>query len=213
MQRDYRADFARAGALHQAGHLDQAIPIYRAILRETPNAFEVARLLTVALLQSGRPKEAHAVARKARDGHKGNPHAHLIMGAVYQAEEKWDRALGAFEKSAELDPGLSEAHYLAANTLSRLDRLEEALARYDRVLALDGNSVHALANRSVALSRLGRPVEALDDCDRLVKLEPRDPRHHLSRAGALLELGRFAEAVQAATEAPGYRRSWPTVIF
>lgn len=201
MQKDFRADLARAGALHREGRLDQAIPIYRAILREAPNSFEVARLLTLALLQSGRPKEAHAVARKARDGHKSNPHAQLIMGAVYQAEEKWDRALAAFEKSAELDPGLAEAHYLAANTLARLDRLEEAVARYDRVLEIDSKSVHALANRSVALSRLGRPTEALVDCDRLVKLEPRDPRHHLSRAGTLLELGRFSEAVDAADAA------------
>lgn len=201
MQRDLRADFARAGALHREGRLDQAIPIYRTLLRENPGSFEVSRLLTLALLQSGRPKEAHAAARKARDAHKSNPHAHLMMGAVYQAEEKWDRALGAFEKAAELDPGLSEAHYLAANTLARLDRLEAALARYDRVLELDGKSAHALANRSVALSRLGRPVEALADCDRLVKLEPGDPRHHLTRAGALLELGRFAEAVDAAGEA------------
>ena len=201
MQKDFRADLARAGALHREGRLDQAIPLYRAVLRDAPASFEAARLLTLALLQSGRPKEAHAVARKARDSHKTNPHAQLIMGAVYQAEEKWDRALGAFEKSAELDPGLSEAHYLTANTLARLNRLEEAVARYDRVLEIDGVSVHALANRAVALSRLGRSDEALVDCDRLVKLEPRDPRHHLSRAGTLLELGRFTEAAEAADAA------------
>lgn len=201
MQKDTRAEFARAGALHREGRLDEAIPIYRALLRDSPNSFEVTRLLTLALLQAGRLKEAHAAARKARDVHKVNPHAHLIMGAVYQAEEKWDRALGAFEKSAQLDPGLSEAHYLAANTLARLGRLEEAAAGFDRVLELDGTSVQALANRAVARSRLGRPAEALDDCDRLVTLEPRDPRNHLSRAGALLELGRFAEAVEAANEA------------
>lgn len=201
MQKDFRADLARAGALHREGRLDQAIPIYRAILRDAPNSFEVARLLTLALLQSGRPKEAHAVARKARDGHKSNPHAQLIMGAVYQAEEKWDRALGAFEKSAELDPGLSEAHYLAANTLARLDRLEEAVARYDRVLEIDAKSVEARANRSVALQRLGRAEAALKDLDILISQRPGEARFWTDKASTLFALDRQSEAANAATQA------------
>ncbi|MFG1183388.1 MULTISPECIES: tetratricopeptide repeat protein [Xanthobacter] len=201
MQKDFRADLARAGALHREGRLDQAIPIYRAILRDAPNSFEVARLLTLALLQSGRSKEAHAVARKARDGHKSNPHAQLIMGAVYQAEEKWDRALGAFEKSAELDPGLSEAHYLAANTLARLDRLEEAVARYDRVLEIDAKSVEARANRSVALQRLGRAEAALKDLDILISQRPGEARFWTDKASTLFALDRQSEAANAATQA------------
>ncbi|WP_296579955.1 tetratricopeptide repeat protein [Xanthobacter sp.] len=201
MQKDFRADLARAGALHREGRLDQAIPIYRAILREAPNSFEVARLLTLALLQSGRPKEAHAVARKARDSHKSNPHAQLIMGAVYQAEEKWDRALAAFEKSAELDPGLVEAHYLAANTLARLGRLEEAVTRYNRVLGIDGKSVEARANRSTALLQLGRLQAALSDIELLIAQLPGEARFWAAKATTLYELNRPGEAVNAATQA------------
>lgn len=196
MQKD--AQLARAGMLHREGRLDEAIALYRVLLRETSGAFEVTRLLILALLQSGRVKEAHAAARKARDGHRNNPHAHLLMGATLQAEEKWDRALAAFETAARLDPGLLEAHYLSGNMLLRLDRFAEAVACFDRALALDANAIEVLANRSVALSRLARPEEALRDCDRLVALQPADPRHHLSRGWALLELGRFAEAAAAA---------------
>lgn len=201
MQKDARAELARAAALHRDGRLDEAIALYRGMLKSMPGTFDVERLLVMAFLQRGRLKEAHAAARKARDAHRTNPHAHLMMGAVLQAEAKWDRALDAFEKAASLDPGVAEAHYLAGNMLAQLGRLAEAVVRYDHVLALDPQLEDALANRAVALSRLGRPEAALADSDRLLDLRPNDPRHHLTRAGTLLELGRFPEAVAAADAA------------
>lgn len=201
MPKDVRADFGRATALHREGRLDQAIDIYRRLLKGQPAVFEIQRLLILALLQAGRFRDANAAARKAREEHPSNPHAHLLLGAGLQAEAKWDRALSAFEAAAVLDPGLMEAHYLAGNMLANLGRLAEAVARFDRVLALEPRAVEALANRSVALSRLGRAEEALRDCEQLVQLQPREPRHLLSKGGTLLELGRFREATAAAEAA------------
>lgn len=201
MAKDIRLELARAAALHRDGRLDEAIALYRSLLKGAPEAFEAARLLVLALLQSGRLGEAHAAARRARDAHRGNAHAHLLLGAVRQAEGKPEKALESFEKARTLDPALVEAHYMAANALLQLARLPEAVERYERALALRPELSEALANRAVALSRLGRPEAALADCDRLVALDPRDPQRHLSRAGALLELGRFAEATRAAEAA------------
>lgn len=201
MPKDVRADFSRATALHREGRLDEAVDIYRRLLKVGPGVFEVQRLLVLALLQAERPREAFAVARKAREEHPSNPHAHLLLGAALQAETKWERALSAFAAAAVLDPGLVEAHYMAGNMLASLGRLAEAAARFDRVIALDPRSVEALANRSVALARLGRPEEALRDCERLVELQPWEPRHLLSKGGTLLELGRFKEATADAEAA------------
>lgn len=201
MQRDARAELARAGALHREGRLSEAITLYRALLKASPGVFEVERLLILALLQAKRVREGHAAARRARDAHRANPHAHLLMGAALQAEQKWDKALESFEKAAELDPGIVEAHYLSATMLVQLGRHQEALGRFDRVLAMDPSSAEARANRAAALSRLGRAQEALEDCERVLALQPFEPRHHLTKAAALIALGRFAEATQAAAAA------------
>lgn len=201
MAKDLRAEFARASTLHREGRLDEAVDIYRRILKVQPGAFDVARLLVLALLQSSRPREALVVARKTREAHPSNAHAHLLLGATLLAEGKTEKALAAFEAAAVLDPGMIEAHYQAGNVLMGLARPAEAVARFDRVLALNPKVVEALANRAVALSLTGRSEAALADCDRLVELQPREPRHHLSRGGTLLELGRFAEAALAADAA------------
>ena len=201
MAKDLRAEFARASALHREGRLDEAVDIYRRILKAQPGSLDVSRLLVLALLQANRPREALVAARKTREAHPSNAHAHLLLGATQLAEGKTEKALATFETAARLDPGMIEAHYQAGNVLMALGRTAEAVARFDRVLALNPNVVEALANRAVALSLTGRSEAALVDCDRLAELQPREPRHHLSRGGTLLELGRFAEAALAAEAA------------
>lgn len=201
MPQDVRAEFNRAAGLHRQGKLDDAIEIYRRLVKLHPSAFEVMRLLVFALLQSGRAKEALLAARKAREVHPSNAHAHVLLGASLQAMRQWDRALAAFEAAAVLDPALTEAHYLAGNALGLLGRHAEAVARYDRVLALDPRTAEALANRAAALSQLGRAEAALRDCEALIVMQPWQPRHFLSKAGALLALGLFEGVIAAAERA------------
>ncbi|MDI4664732.1 tetratricopeptide repeat protein [Xanthobacter autotrophicus] len=201
MAEDERAAFSRATALHREGRLDEAIEIYRRLLKARPGVFEVERLIVFAELQAGRTKEAHAVARRAKQGHSGNPHAHVLLGATLQAERKWDRALAAFEAAAKLDPGLVEAHYMAGNVLASLGRDAEAVARFDKVLALDPRFLEAIANRAQVRVRLGQEAEALADFERLSELQPWEPAHFLAKGALLLGFGRGAEAARAAQAA------------
>lgn len=205
MAEDVRTDFTRAAALHRQGQLDEAIDIYRRLLKRRPGLFEVERLLVFAQLQAGRVKQAHAAARKARQAHRGNPHAHVLLGATLQAERKFADALAAFEQACTLDPGLMEAQYLAGNMLASLERHAEAALRFSRVIALDPRAVEAVANRAAALVRLDRRSEALEDLERLCALQPWDPAHQLARGALLLDLDRPAEAIAAAEVAIALR--------
>jgi len=200
MSHDARAAFSRATELHRQGKLDDAIEVYRRLLKAQP-VFEVQRLLVFALLQGRRFKEALQAARRARDAFPGQADSHVLLGAALQASRAWDKALAAYEAAALLDPGLGEAHYLAGNVLTALGRDAEAVVCFDRVLALDPRAAEALANRASALSRLGRLDEALRDCEALTAMQPWEPRHWMSQARALLELGRGADAGAAAEEA------------
>lgn len=201
MVEDERAAFSRATALHREGRFDEALDIYGRLLKARPGVFEVERLVVFAHLQAGRIKDAHAAARRAKQNHSNNPHAHVLLGATLQAEHKWERALRAFEAAARLDPGLVEARYLAGNMLANLGRHAEALAAFDMALALDPRAVEALANRAQVRVRLGQSAEALADFTRLAELQPWEPAHFLARGALLLELGRGAEAGQAALAA------------
>lgn len=198
MVEEERAALSRATALHREGRLDEALEIYHRLLKARPGVFEVERLVVFAHLQAGRIKEAHVAARRAKQGHSSNPHAHVLLGATLQAEHKWERALKAFEAAARLDPGLVEARYLAGNMLANLGRHAEAVAHFDTALTLDPRAVEALANRAKVRVRLGQGAEALTDYARLAELQPWEPAHFLAKGALLHELGRSAEAAQAA---------------
>lgn len=200
MSTDARAAFSRATELHRQGKLDEAIEIYRRLVKPKP-VFEVQRLLVFALLQTRRFKEALQAARRTCEAFPSLAGAHVLLGAAYQASRTWDKALAAYEAAATLDPTLGEAHYLAGNMLAAQGRHEEAVTRFDRVLALDPRAAEALANRATALSRVGRSQDALRDCETLTTMQPWEPRHWISTAGTLLELGRFEEVAAAADRA------------
>lgn len=213
MAEDVRTDFARAAALHRQGQLDEAIDIYRRLLKRRPGLFEVERLLVFAQLQAGRVKQAHAVARKARQAHRSNPHAHVLFGATLQAELKFADALAAFDQASALDPGLTEAHYLAGNMLASLERHAEAAERFGRVIALDPRAVEAVANRAAAFVRLDRKAEALEDLARLCALQPWDPAHQLARGALLIDLDRPGEALAAAEAVIASRKGLADAFF
>lgn len=201
MVKDGREDFSRAVSLHRQGRLEEAIGIYRRLLKARKGAFEVESLLVFALLEAGRSKEALAAARRAREAQPTNPHAQMLFGAALEAEGKPDKALAAFETAARLGPDLSEAHYRAGNVLLAMGRPAEAVERFDQALAHDPRFVEALANRAAARAKAGRAAEALADHESLLAMQPWEAKHWISKAGTLLDLGRFKEAAAAASEA------------
>ncbi|MGQ3674293.1 tetratricopeptide repeat protein [Xanthobacter sp. TB0139] len=201
MPQDARTAFSRATELHRQGRYDEAIEIYRHLLKAQPTALDTQRLLTFALLQAGHPDEAMASARQACALHPTRAEAQMLMGAVFQVSRQWEKALVAFDAACALQPSAAEAHYLAGNTLSALGRHSDAVARYDRAVALDPKATEALANRARAYARLNRQNEALADCERLVGRQPNEAAPLVLKAGILLDFGHFAEAVIAAKSA------------
>ncbi len=201
MLQDARAQLQRATQLHQAGQLDDAIGIYRRLIKASGSPLEIHRLLVLALLQAQRPKDALAAARRAAEAFPKAGQSQLLLGAAHLALGEAARALAAFEAAEESPEALAQARFMAGNALCALGRFAEGVARYDAVLADDPRAVEALANRAVALNRLGRTTEALADFQALVAMQPWVPVHRLSLAGAFLELARFREAAAAADEA------------
>ncbi|MGE4372789.1 MAG: tetratricopeptide repeat protein [Xanthobacter sp.] len=201
MPQDARTAFSRATELHRQGRYEEAIEIYRHLLKAQPAALETQRLLTFALLQAGHGDDAMASARQACALHPKRPEAQMLMGAVFQVSRQWEKALAAFDAACALQPSFAEAHYLAGNTLSALGRHADAVGRYDRAVTLDPKATEALANRARAYARLNRQEEALADCERLAAHQPNESGPLVLKAAVLLDFAHFEDAVLAAEQA------------
>lgn len=197
-----RQMLARALALHRAGELAQAMPLYREVLALDPRQPDALQLLGAAELQAGRP----AVALTLFDafvaaGAAVPPELHGNRAAALRELGRGVEALAELARALALRPGDAKALSNRAATLLDLGRADEALPSIEAALALDPRDAAAWHNRAGVLMALGHPAEALAACDAALALAPDRAASHCQRGNALLELGRPEEALS------GYARA------
>ncbi|MFD3266092.1 O-linked N-acetylglucosamine transferase, SPINDLY family protein [Phenylobacterium ferrooxidans] len=156
-----RANFTEAVRLHGLGRLDEAEPLYRAVLAHAPG--QAHSLYNLGLL------------RRARGDHEGaitlwrtclthNPD-HIVAGnAMGKALSMFGRlaeALAAFDATLQVAPRNIDALNCRGNILARIGRHAEALECYEQVVSLDPDYTLAVVNRANVLGTLGRAEEAV----------------------------------------------------
>ena len=201
----------RALAFHQAGELEEAERLYRAVLRTQPRQFDALHLLGVLEAGRGRNDEALRLLDQALSVNAGSPDALNNRANVLSSLKRYDEAVVSCERALALRPDFAEALNNRGNALHDLSRYSEALASYDQALRVRPNYAKALANRANALGDLKRYEEALASCDRALALVPDFAEALNNRAGVLHRMKRCEEALacyeKALTTRPSYAKA------
>ncbi len=151
----------RAIALHRAGDLAAAEPLYRLLLDADGRDPELLYLLAVLRFNQGRHPEAVEAARRALRVRPDDAAAHGLTGLAEAARGRLVKAVAAYDRALALAPDRWVVLVNRAAALVGLGRAAEALACCDRALVLNPDAAEAQANRGDALRDLGRPAEAL----------------------------------------------------
>ena len=193
--------FGQAVALHQAGRLMEAEPLYRKVLEAQPRHFDALHLIGVIHYQRGEYDEA---VRRIGQALTINPNvaaAHNNRGGALKDLGRPKEALASYERAIALKPDYADAFYNRGSVLRSLERFEEAVASYDRAIALRPEYPDACNSRGSALKELGRFDDALASFDRALALKPDYAEAWYNRANALNELKRFDEALESCDRA------------
>ena len=147
----------RLAVRHQdAGRVDEAEKLYRAVLAIVPSHPLALDLLGVLLNQNGRCAEAIAPLERAvsLDPAEAEPRQHLAnaLTELGRAEE----ALPHYRAAIELSPRSADAHYNLGVALAELRRFEEAIGCYERAIALHPDFAEAHAKLGIALLTTGQ---------------------------------------------------------
>jgi predicted O-linked N-acetylglucosamine transferase (SPINDLY family) len=200
--------FGQAVALHQAGRLVEAEPLYRRVLEAQPRHFDSLHLLGVIQYQRRQYGEAVRLIDAALAINPTVAAAHNNRGNALKDLGETAQALASFDRALALKPDYAEACYNRANLLRERGRFEEAVASYDRALALRPDYPDALNNRGSALKELERFEEALASFDRALELKPDYAEAWFNRGNALHELQRFEDALASCDKAIALRRDF-----
>src|ERR1039457_4829220 len=107
-----------------------------------------------------------------------------------------ERAKGAAERAARLDPDLPEAQITVARILQAAGRPAEALPILRKVLEKDSGNVEAVATLAAALQGSGDSAGAEAAWKHLVEMRPTSWSSHKNIAGFFFHQNRYAEAAR-----------------
>jgi protein O-GlcNAc transferase len=199
------ARFGQALALHQAGRLTEAEPLYAEVLRSHPGHFDSLHLLGVIHHQRGRYDEAVRQIDAALRENPGAATAHNNRGAALKELGRLPEALASYGKAIALKPDYVDALYNRGTALKELGRSAAALADFDKVIALKPDHAAALNNRGSTLKDLGRCEEAIASYDRALTLRADYAEAWHNRANTLNALKRYEEAIASSDRAIALR--------
>lgn len=158
---DTAADFQEAVRLHRLGRLDEAEPLYRAVLSQRPVDPYALLNLGLILKARGHLENALGLWRTGALNNPGHEELPIASGKVLSILGRVDEALAAFDAALAISSQHIDALNCRGNVLARMGRHAEALASYDQVVALQPTYALAVLNRAHVLAALGRPEEAV----------------------------------------------------
>jgi tetratricopeptide (TPR) repeat protein len=187
--------FELAVAHHQAGRLDQAEQLYRAVLADQPDHFGALHYLGLASMQQNRLDEAEARLRRAVAAGPNSAEALTHLGIALTQLRRFDDAIGSYQRALALDPSNVEAHNNLGATLQMLGRFDEAATEFTAALRLRPGHASVRNNLGVVLSALGRTEEAVAEHEKAVAINPRYTDAQDNLGNALVKLGRHDQAL------------------
>jgi len=144
--------------------------------------------------QTGRYVDAEKLSVSITEEFPKHTFAWKVLGAALKQMGKINESLIASQKSVQLGPLDTEAHYNLANTLKELGRLDEAEVSYKQAIILKPDLVEAHYNLGAILHELKRLDEAETSYRKAIILKP-DYSEACYYLGIILQdFGRLEEA-------------------
>jgi tetratricopeptide (TPR) repeat protein len=159
----------------RTGQLEQALSMYRHILRLDPHNAVAWTNLGNLCRRSGDPLAAEGCYLKALSIEPGYYLAHFNLGRLCLEEGRIEEALAQLEAARRANPRFADTDFETGNVLASGRRYAQAEAYYRRFLAARPDHAEAWYRLGLVLRELGRPAEAAECFRTVLRLEPGHP--------------------------------------
>jgi tetratricopeptide (TPR) repeat protein len=186
---DAAAKAERARGLVVAGKVEEAIPLYRELVRVYPNDAAILVNLSIAEFKARRYQDAAAHAASAVSLQPESLAANLFLGSSYVELGEYSRAIAPLEKVIATQPQDRNARLMLAEALLNLEHYADAESQFQeaRVLAPDNPKVWY---------GLGRTFDALTEnvFHQMENADPDSPYWHALLADLYFKQRRYGSA-------------------
>ncbi len=193
----------KATLLIEQSRFDLAEKELRTFLTHEPGHTPAMRLLTICLLNQGRPADALDISGNLIGLEPDEPQNQYIHAAVLLNLDRDGDAETYVREAIRLYPYDADYFELLARVYLGRKKWTEALQFADEGLALDPSHVNCLNVRTTALTKLNRKAEAAQTIEDVLEQDPENPYSHANVGWTKLEHGdhkgaqvHFAEALR-----------------
>ncbi len=141
--------------------------------------------------------------------------AYNYRGAEYLKTDRYDDAIGDFNRSIALNSQLPTAYSDRGIAYRKKGNYEKAIADYSEAIRIWPNWRDWYLNRGLAYAAMGRHDEAIADFGRALFFKPDFAEVYVARADVYLRSGRRIEALadyrRAVREKPDVLRDYPGI--
>ena len=160
--------------LRRAERFDEAIAVFRDVLKKSPNNVNAMRHLAISLWHGKKGiGDAEALLRSATQQAADFAAAWLTLGDLLMEIKKFMDAIAAFDKVTKLDPKSAEAWSGLGNAYGRAMYPEKAVKAYERAIEISGDVPSTLSSYAWELKTIGDQDAALTAYRRAIKAKPR----------------------------------------
>ena len=158
--------------LHKKGKLTEAESLYKSILKDSKNNFEITHLLGIIKIQLKDFKEAIGWLNKAILINSNNHSVFNNLGVCYKELKEYPKALSCFKNALNIKPDYAEAYNNIAIIYRHLEKYNLAIENYLKAIQLKSNYAEAYNNLGIIYLRTKEFQKAEEVLSQATKIKP-----------------------------------------
>ena len=157
----------------RSDRIDEAIPLFRDILRSEPDNVDALRFLALCYFDSGKNvSDAEALLRRAIQIAPNFTQGLHTLGSILHEQNKWADAVNIYLKLTELADEDSHAWLGLANSLSHEGKTTDAIAAYEKSLQIKHEAPGVHMAYAHMLKTVGKQQNALEEYRTAIQQKP-----------------------------------------
>lgn len=183
--------------LHHQGQLENAMALYKRVLKKDPKNYDAYNLSGLIAYQRNDLHLAINLIDQAIDIQPHQSYAYVNRGLVSEKLDDYEAALASYEKAIALKPDFAEAYNNKGITLKKLNRLEDAMISYKKAISLKNDYAIAYSNLGNTLRELKRFEEAIPCFIQAIQFKPEYAEAYSNLGVTQCELACYEDALSS----------------
>ncbi|NQT55541.1 MAG: tetratricopeptide repeat protein [Desulfobacteraceae bacterium] len=192
--------FKKAFDYRKSDQYEEAIAIYKNILKNNPKSDDAYNAWGTCLRATGRYEEAIVKLKEAIKINPKSETAYWRWGACLHDQKHYEEAIEKFKEAIKINPKHEAAYGAMGDCFRGLGQYDKAEKQFKKAISINPNYDHAYAAWGDCLRRQDRYEETIEKIKQAIKINPKRSIYYEMWCNCLWRLKRYNEAIEKCKE-------------